>query len=76
MPDVHEELHARGRQRVVLWELQLGGEDAALERRVLGPLDEALPVEEVVLGDGAGGDAVRGVVGQGAVFLEEAPVRC
>lgn len=76
MPDVHEELHARGRKRVVLWELQLSGEDAALERRVFGALDEAFPVEEVVLGDGAGGDAVRGIVGQSAVLLEEAPVRC
>jgi len=38
-------------------------------------LDEGLPVQEVVFGDGTGGDSFRGVVGEGAVFLEEAAVR-
>lgn len=74
MPDVGEELHRRRRQRVVLGELELGGEDAALERRALGALDEAFPVQEVVLGDGAGRDALGRVVGERAVLLEEAAV--
>lgn len=74
VPDVGEELHRRRRQRVVLGELELGGEDAALERRALGALDEAFPVQEVVLGDGAGRDALGRVVGERAVLLEEAAV--
>lgn len=74
MPHVGEELHRRRRERVVLGELELGGEDAALKGRALGALDEALPAQQVVLGDGAGGDALGGVVGEGAVFLEEAAV--
>lgn len=75
MPDVGEELHGRRRERVVLGELQRGGEDAALKGGALGALDEALPVQQVVLGDGAGGDALGGVVCEGAVFLEQTPVR-
>lgn len=74
VPHVGEELHGRRRERVVLGEFQLGGEDAAFKGRALGALDEAFPVEEVVLGDGAGGDALGGAVCEGAVFLEEAPV--
>lgn len=74
VPHVGEELHGRRRERVVLGEAQLGGEDAALKGCALGALDEALPVQQVVLGDGAGGDALGGVVGEGAVLLEEAAV--
>lgn len=74
MPDFGEELHGRRRERVVLGELELGGEDAALKGGALGTLDEAFPEEEVVFGDGAGGDAFGGVVGEGAVFLEETAV--
>lgn len=74
VPHVGEELHGRRRERVVLGEFQLGGEDAAFKGRALGALDEAFPVEEVVLGDGAGGDALGGAVCESAVFLEEAPV--
>lgn len=74
MPHVGEELHRRRRERVVLGELELGGKHAALERRALGALDQAFPAEQVVLGDGAGGDALGRVVGEGAVFLEEAAV--
>lgn len=74
MPHVGEELHGRRSKGIVLGELELGGEDTALEGGALGALDEALPVQEVVLGDGAGGDALGGVVGEGAVLLEEAPV--
>lgn len=72
--DVDEELHGGRGERVVLGELELGGEDAALEGCALRSLDEALPVEEIVLGDGAGGDTLGRVVGEGAVLLEEAPV--
>lgn len=74
MPDVGEETHGWWGERIVLWELELGGEDAAFKRGALWTLDEAFPVEEVVFGDGAGRDAVWRVVGQGAVFLKEAPV--
>lgn len=74
MPHIRQELHRRRSERIVLGELELGGEDAPLKGRVLGALDQTLPVEEVVLGDGAGGDAVGGVVGEGAVLLEEPAV--
>lgn len=74
MPNVDEELHGWRRERVVLGEPQLGGEDAALKGRVLGTLDQTLPVEEVVLGAGAGGDAFGRVVGEGAVLLQETAV--
>jgi hypothetical protein len=49
MPHVDEELHGWRGQGVVLGELELGGEDAALKGRLLGSLDEAFPMEEVVL---------------------------
>lgn len=71
MPDVGEEAHRGRGERVVLGEFELGREDAALEGGALGPLDEALPVQHVVLGDGPGGDALGGVVGEGAVLLEQ-----
>jgi hypothetical protein len=71
---VADKLHRRRRQRVVAREAQLGGEDAPLKGRALGPLDEGFPVQEVVLGHGAGRDAFGGVVGEGAVLLEEAAV--
>lgn len=74
MPHVGQKLHRRRRQRVVLWEFQLGREDAALKGRSFGALDETFPVEEVVFRDRAGGDAFGRVVCEGAVFLEEAPV--
>lgn len=74
MPDVGEELHRRRGQRVVLGELELGGEDAALKRRALGALDQAFPVQQVVFRDRAGGDALGRVVGQGAVLLEQTPM--
>jgi len=71
MPDFAQEPHAGRRERVVFWEFQLGWEDAAFEGGALGTLDEGFPVQEVVFGDGAGGDAFGRVVGQGAVFLEQ-----
>lgn len=72
MPDIAQELHARRVQRVILGELELGGEEAAFERGAVGALDQGFPKEDIVLGDGPGGDAVRGRGGQGAVFVEEA----
>lgn len=74
MPHVGQKLHRRRRQRIVLWELELGWEHTALKGRPLGALDETFPVEEVVFRDGAGGDAFGRVVCEGAVFLEEAAV--
>lgn len=74
MPDVGEEAHGWWCERVVLRELELGGEDTALKRSALWTLNQTLPMEEVIFGDWAGGDAVWGVVGEGAVFLEEASV--
>lgn len=71
MPDATaDKLHRRWTERVVLGELQLGGENAALERRAFGALDQRFPVEHVILGDGAGGDAVGGVGGEVFVFVE------
>jgi hypothetical protein len=72
--DLAQELHAGRRQRVVLGELELGREDAALKGRTLGALDQGLPVQQVVLGDGAGRDAVGRIVGQRAVLLEQPAV--
>lgn len=74
MPHIGEKLHRRRRQRIVLGKLELCGKDAALKGSSFGPLDEAFPVQQVVLGDGAGGDAFGRVVCEGAVFLEEAAV--
>lgn len=72
MPDIAQELHARRVERVVLGELELSGEDAAFERSAVGTLDQGFPEEDVVFGDGAGGDAVGRGGGEGAVFVEEA----
>lgn len=74
MPHIDQKLHGRRSKGIILGELKLGGEDAALKRCVLGPLDETLPVEEVIFGHGAGGDALGRVVGEGAVLLKEPPV--
>ena len=72
MPDLADEFHGRWRKRIIFRELELCRKDATLEWRSLGPLDQRLPVQEVVFGDGACGDAFWWVVGQGAIFLEEA----
>jgi len=72
--DLAEEGHLGWRERVVLGELELGGEDAAFKRGPFRALDEGLPLEEVVFGDRAGGDAVWWIVGQGAVFREQPAV--
>lgn len=74
MEDLAQELHGRGGERVVLGELELGREDAALERGPLGPLDEGFPLQQVVFGDRAGSDAIGWVVGQRAILLQEPSV--
>ncbi len=76
MPHLAQKLHRRRREGVVFWETQLGGEYAALKGRALGPLDECFPVKKVVFGYRTGGDALGRVVGEGAVFLQEAAVGC
>lgn len=72
MKYIPQKLHARRHMRVIVRELKFGREHAALKGRALGPLDQAFPVQQVVFGDGARGDAFGWVVGEGAVFLEEA----
>lgn len=63
MPNLPQELHGWWRKGVILGELQLGREDAAFEGGAFGTLDQGLPMEEVVFGYGAGGDALWRVVG-------------
>ena len=72
MPDLAQEAH-RGRvQRIIFWEFQLGGEDAAFKGRAVWALDQGFPEEDVVFGDGARGDAVGRGGGEEFVFVEEA----
>ncbi len=72
MPHLAQEAH-RGRvQRVVLGELELGGEDAAFKGGAVGALDQGFPEEDVVFGDGARGDAVGRGRGEEFVLVEEA----
>ena len=72
MPHLAQEAHRWRVQRVVPGELELGWEDAALEGRAVGPLDQGFPEEDVVLGDGSGRDAVRRGGGEELVLVEEA----
>ena len=74
MEDLAQELHGRGGKRVVLGELELGRENTALERGSLGPLDERLPLQQVVFGDGASSDAIGRIVSQRAILLQEPSV--
>ena len=72
MPHLAQKSH-RGRvQRIIFRELQLGGEDAAFKGGAVGALDEGFPKEDVVFGDGAGGNAVGRGGGQELVLVEEA----
>lgn len=48
MPHIGEKLHRRRCQRIVLGELELGGENAAFKGGFFGALDEAFPVQQVV----------------------------
>jgi len=72
MPQLARKPHTRRRERIVLWKLQLGREDAAFEGCAFGPLDQRFPDEHVVFVDWACGYSFRGVVGEVFVFLEEA----
>jgi len=72
VPNVALELHSRRHERVVLWEFELGGEDAAFVRSSFRALDHGFPEEEVVFVDGTGGDALWRVGGEVFVLLEEA----
>lgn len=72
MPHLAQKPHRRRRQRIIPRELQLGWKHAALEGRAFGPEDQRFPDEDVVFGDGAGGDAVGRVGQQVFVFVEEA----
>lgn len=67
-----QELHGGRTQRVILGESELRGEHTPFERGPLGPLDQRLPVEHVVLRDGPRGDALRRGGGEVAVLVEEA----
>lgn len=71
VPDLAHEAHARRRERVVPRESQLRREDAAGVGGALGALDQRFPDEDVVFRDRARGDAVRGGLGEGFVFVEE-----
>lgn len=70
MPDLPQKLHLGRTERVVLGEVEFGGKDAALERGVFRSLDQGFPGEDIVFGDGAGGDAVRWGGGEEPVFVE------
>lgn len=76
VPDISEEPHRRRRKRIVLWKLEFGREHTTLEWRALRPLDQTLPMQEIIFRDGPRGDTFGRVVCQSAVFLEEAAVRC
>jgi len=72
MPHLPQKPHTRWRQRIILRELQLRRENTTLERRALWSLDERLPIQQVIFGHRAGGYAFWWIVGQKAVFMEEA----
>ena len=72
MPHLPQKAHTGRIQRVIFWESQLGGVDAAFEGGAVWALDQGFPEEDVVFGDGAGGYAVGGGGGEGFVFVEEA----
>ena len=73
-PASHE-FHRRRIERIVLGELELGSENATLERRLLGALDERLPVKQVIFRHRACCDAFGGVGREVAVFVEESFLR-
>jgi hypothetical protein len=71
MPHICNKLHFRRCKRIVLWETEFSGEDAAFKRGAFGALDERFPDEHVVFVDGAGGYAFRRIVGERAILFEE-----
>lgn len=58
MPYIAQKFHARRVQRVIFGKLQFGREDATFKGSAIRALDQGFPEEDVVFGDGAGGDAV------------------
>ena len=72
VPDLTQEAHFWRVERVVAREGERGGEDAAGKGGLFGAADQRFPSEEVVFGEGAGGDAVGGRGEEVLVFLEEA----
>ena len=72
MPHPAQKPHCGRAQGIIFRELELGGEYPAFVGCALGALDQGFPEEEVVFGDGAGGDTVGWRGGQGFVFHEEA----
>lgn len=70
MPEVAQESHRRRHERVVFRKFEFGGEDAAFEWCAFWSLDQCLPHEHVIFGDGACGDAIWWVVGEMLVFRE------
>ena len=72
MPHLAQKAHRRRVQGIILWEFQLGREDAAFKGGAVRALDEGFPEEDVIFGDGAGGDAVGRGGGQELVLVEEA----
>lgn len=71
MPHIAQEPHRRRRQRIVPWELELGGEDASFEGSSLWTLDQGFPDEDILLADGPRRDAFGWVRGQVLVLGEE-----
>ena len=72
MPYVAQKLHCRWRKWIVFGELEFGGEDTALERGAVRSLDESFPDEDVIFGNGTGGDSFWRRGGEKFVFVEEA----
>lgn len=66
------ELHSRRAQGVISRKLEFRCEDAAFKRGALRTLDQGFPVEHVILGDGACGDALGWISREVFVFMEEA----
>lgn len=60
MPHLPQKPHTRRRQRIILWKLQFGWEDAAFERCTFRTLDKSFPIEEIIFGDRTGSDAIGG----------------
>lgn len=71
MPDIRDELHLGWRERIVLGELEFGGEDTAFEGCAFGALDQRFPEKHVVFRYRARGYAFGRVGGERFVLFEE-----
>lgn len=72
MPTLAQKPHRWRREWVIARKFKLRGEDATFVGCAFRTLDQGFPEEEIVFGDGAGGNAVGWVLGEGFVFVEEA----